>query len=443
MDSVQHLSQLRQHIEDLELLEQFAAEIRLTGFYDEDSMAEESLEEAVSSRPMRQFSDNTGAQDLIRYLHRREKLSSRARFEPHEMSARLPWKQLKTHPDNIMMFIGPNGIAAAKPTADPERRDLGLARGDQDRPGDTQLVYDVYYNLNDADGITVEKYTTTRGGLPDKRDQRNPDNIADFIRDRLGVRGRFNAIYIAGRYTMGGEERMADPEKEQELQSVEKSVPNWDRAGRQAALQKSPVSALFRGRRSTGVTEPGHSVERVKGTMRGLSGDAMVQLADRLLRIMPNLIRQAKVKMTRSGMRDQAKTAGEPEYHSPGDKSSQLVRWISYTVVPELQKDVSAQDQQQAQEEFIRDQLKFVLKNDDDIEASVKDKDFVPAFIATDADRKRKFERLRSTIDREAYYNAQKKLTDQMLQKAVQGDTQQLEKVVNVIRDRIYNDLST
>ena len=443
MDSVQHLSQLRQHIEELELLEQFSAEIRLTGFYDEDSMAEESLAEAVSSRPMRQFSDNTGAQDLIRYLHRREKLSSRARFDAHEMSARLPWKQLKTHPDNIMMFIGPNGIAAAKPTADPERRDLGLARGDQDRPGDTQLVYDVYYNLNDADGITVEKYTTTRGGLPDKRDQRNPDNIADFIRDRLGVRGRFNAIYIAGRYTMGGEERMADPEKEQELQNVEKSVPNWDRAGRQAALQKSPVSALFRGRRSTGVTEPGHSVERVKGTMRGLSGDAMVQLADRLLRIMPNLIRQAKVKMTRSGMRDQAKTAGEPEYHSPGDKSSQLVRWISYTVVPELQKDVSAQDQQQALEDFIRDQLKFVLKNDDDIEASVKDKDFVPAFIATDADRKRKFERLRSTIDREAYYNAQKKLTDQMLQKAVQGDTQQLEKVVNVIRDRIYNDLST
>ena len=443
MDSVQHLSQLRQHIEDLELLEQFAAEIRLTGFYDEDNITEESLAEAVSSRPMRQFSDNTGAQDLIRYLHRREKLSSRARFDAHEMSARLPWKQLKTHPDNIMMFIGPNGIAAAKPTADPERRDLGLARGDQDRPGDTQLVYDVYYNLNDADGITVEKYTTTRGGLPDKRDQRNPDNIADFIRDRLGVRGRFNAIYIAGRYTMGGEERMADPEKEQELQNVEKSVPNWDRAGRQAALQKSPVSALFRGRRSTGVTEPGHSVERVKGTMRGLSGDAMVQLADRLLRIMPNLIRQAKVKMTRSGMRDQAKTAGEPEYHSPGDKSSQLVRWISYTVVPELQKDVSAQDQQQALEDFIRDQLKFVLKNDDDIEASVKDKDFVPAFIATDADRKRKFERLRSTIDREAYYNAQKKLTDQMLQKAVQGDTQQLEKVVNVIRDRIYNDLST
>ena len=443
MDSVQHLSQLRQHIEDLELLEQFAAEIRLTGFYDEDNITEESLAEAVSSRPMRQFSDNTGAQDLIRYLHRREKLSSRARFEPHEMSARLPWKQLKTHPDNIMMFIGPNGIAAAKPTADPERRDLGLARGDQDRPGDTQLVYDVYYNLNDADGITVEKYTTTRGGLPDKRDQRNPDNIADFIRDRLGVRGRFNAIYIAGRYTMGGEERMADPEKEQELQNVEKSVPNWDRAGRQAALQKSPVSALFRGRRSTGVTEPGHSVERLKGTIRGLSGDATVQLADRLLRIMPNLIRQAKVKMTRSGMRDQAKTAGEPEYHSPGDKSSQLVRWISYTVVPELQKDVSAQDQQQALEDFIRDQLKFVLKNDDDIEASVKDKDFVPAFIATDADRKRKFERLRSTIDREAYYNAQKKLTDQMLQKAVQGDTQQLEKVVNVIRDRIYNDLST
>jgi hypothetical protein len=443
VDSVQHLSQLRQHIEDLELLEQFSAEIRLTGFYDEDSMAEESLEEAVSSRPMRQFSDNTGAQDLIRYLHRREKLSSRARFEPHEMSARLPWKQLKTHPDNIMMFIGPNGIAAAKPTADPERRDLGLARGDQDRPGDTQLVYDVYYNLNDADGITVEKYTTTRGGLPDKRDQRNPDNIADFIRDRLGVRGRFNAIYIAGRYTMGGEERMADPEKEQALQSVEKSVPNWDKTGRQAALQKSSVSTLFRGRRSTGVTEPGHSVERLKGTIRGLRGDAMVQLADRLLRIMPNLIRQAKVKMTRSGMRDQAKTAGEPEYHSPGDKSSQLVRWISYTVVPELQKDVSVQDQQQAQEDFIRDQLKFVLKNNDDIEASVKDKDFVPAFIATDADRKRKFERLRSTIDREAYYNAQRKSTDQMLQKAVQGDTQQLEKVVNVIRDRIYNDLST
>lgn len=443
MDSVQHLSQLRQHIEDLELLEQFSEEIRLTGFYDQDNITEEPLEEAVSSRPMRQFSNNTGAQDLIRYLHRREKLSSRARFDAHDMTSRLPWKQLKTHPDNIMMFIGPNGIAAAKPTADPERRDLGLARGDQDRPGDTQLVYDVYYNLNDADGITVEKYTTTRGGLPDKRDQRNPDNIADFIRDRLGVRGRFNAIYIAGRYTMGGEERMADPEKEQELQSVEKNVPSWDRAGRTAAFQKSPVSALFRGRRSTGVTEPGHSVERIKGTMRGLSGDAMVQLADRLLRIMPNLIRQAKVKMTRSGMRDQAKAAGEPEYHSPGDNGSQLVRWISYTVVPELQKDVSAQDQQQAQEDFIRDQLKFVLKNDDDIEASVKDRDFVPAFIAKDADRKRKFERLRSTIDQESSYNALKKLTNQMLQKAVQGDTQQLEKVVNIIRDRIYNDLST
>ena len=441
MDSVQHLSQLRQHIEDLELLEQFSEEIRLTGFYDQDSLAEESLAEAVSSRPMRQFSDNTGAQDLIRYLHRREKLSSRARFEPHEMSARLPWKQLKTHPDNIMMFIGPNGIAAAKPTA--EGTNVGLGRGDQFKGTDTHVVYDVYYNLNDADGITVEKYTTTRGGLSDKRDQRNPDNIADFIRDRLGVRGRFNAIYIAGRYTMGGEERMADPEKEQELQSVEKSVPNWDKTGRQAALQKSSVSTLFRGRRSTGVTEPGHSVERLKGTIRGLSGDAMVQLADRLLRIMPNLIRQAKVKMTRSGMRDQAKTAGEPEYHSPGDKSSQLVGWISKAVVPELQKDVSVQDELQAQEDFVRDQLKFVLKNDDDIEASVKDKDFVPAFIATDADRKRKFERLRSTIDREAYYNAQRKSTDQMLQKAVQGDTQQLEKVVNIIRDRIYNDLST
>jgi hypothetical protein len=442
---VEHLSKLKNYIADLELQEQFEAEIRATGFYESFlETADAGLDLLEVSKTLSQFGNNLDAQTLLRYLHHKEKLSANAEWHPHNMDKRLPWKELKVHPDNMMLFFGPNGIAAAKPTAEGRTDKISLGRGEIDNPEDTRVIYDVYYNLHDEVGIIVERYTTRRGGLPNKRDARNPDNIADYIRERLGVKGAFSAIYISGP-SKHGTERLADPDLDQELQDLEKRFSHDPEKFRREA-EKSGIASRFSGKGSTAITKPGSSVERIKKTMRSIRGDLPMQLADRLLPILPNLTRQVKVKLIRDGQREKAKNLNYQDLHKKGENSDlyKLIKGndTGNKIVDPLSREIPSDFKLKLVKDYVRDQLSFVLNDPKDIERSVEDSLFVPDSHAVTSNRAEKFLKLRAEIGREAYQGSLDKLKKHVLSKAIQGDTATLEKVVNIVRAWINKKVS-
>lgn len=370
----------------LDLLDaEFARSVELSGYY--------VLAEArPSSRPMRQFSGNPDAQQMISYLHRKHSLSSRARFDAHDMTQRLPWKELKQSPDSYIVFFGPNGMAAAHPG---DNRYGGQDRRDQEgvpleyRSGDTTRSYKVYYLLNDREDIFLDEYQTQRGGLANKRDARNPDNIADFIRDRLGVRGAFSAVYVSGPMVAGSgesgqsepvtdddlkqrtarlrrsyepEERSKDPSADKEtidqrvntrirdalvddpdLQSrvkaaVKKVKDQGFSSGREGELRllvrqelvDQGLGWIYSGRRSMARTAPGASVERGKIQMRAAEKSTdLSKVVERVAKVVPLVLNQWRVGKIRNKQRDLInKLPDDTEQQLMSVVQSQVRSWL-------------------------------------------------------------------------------------------------------------------
>ena len=413
MKLVESIRKLAEELSEIELAEQFQQEIERSGYYD-------VLAEArPSSRPMQMFSGNADAQRLISFLHRKKRLSSRASFQAHDRDQRLPWKELKQSPDSYMIFFGPNGMAAAHPSSrDSRDDDEGVPSGY--RSGQTSLEYEVYYLLNDREDIFLDVYKTRRGGLPNKRDQRNPDNIADFIRDKLGVRGSFPAIYISGPVVKPGgsglaepvtdddlrqrtarlrreyepEERAQDPEADDAtieqrvntrirdqlqndpdlrtrvqavIQKLKDEEPylasNEDQLRKKVRnqLRQQGLGWIYSGRRSLARTEPGASVERGKIQMRRDLQSADKEAAvERVSKVIPSLISQWKVKMIRSRRRDLVDNLpSDVEQRLKNDAEYEVGRWIR-----NKQREAATNRDRDQIAKNLRQELSYNIKND-------------------------------------------------------------------------------
>ena len=395
MKLVESIKRLAEELSEIELSAEFQQALEESGFY--DPAPDVAVAEArPSSRPMTLFKGNPDAQKLMSYLHRKNRLSSRASFEAHDKNQRLPWRELKQSPDSYIMFFGPNGMAAAHPRDSGDVTDReGVS--DQGRALSNNLIYEVYYLLNDREDIFMDVYETRRGGLPNKRDQRNPDNIADFIRDKLGVRGSFPAIYISGPKDQSAdfaepitdddlrqqaarlqrqyrqEEQDKDPAaSDEEIQQrvdsrvrdtlkdnpdlrkridaaidrlkqdpdtrwVMQNQPYGRRQLVRRELSKQGLDWIYSGRRSLARTKPGTSVERGKVQMRKqLQSSSLDSIVDRFAKAVPQLINQWKVKKIRSGQRADIEKL-------PSDIAEQYLENLKYNVSRTIEDKAAAE----------------------------------------------------------------------------------------------------
>ena len=143
-------------------------------------------------------------QYLIRFMHRRNRLSAEAEYEVHNLSLRLMNKEFKSHPDNFVILVYEQGMAAVKPDKKHiERMTQAAAKQDKEYnpAGDNTMPYQILaykggqevnpelFRLSgDEDEVDRDvdpRVMRARMGIPGKRDPRNA-NTFDLLRDQLG-----------------------------------------------------------------------------------------------------------------------------------------------------------------------------------------------------------------------------------------------------------------
>jgi len=160
--------------------------------------------------------DKTGGRNLIRYMHKKYGLRHDAEYldmlDPANGFTRttgkdIAWKSFKYSPDNFMILVASQGVAAVKPDEgrikkrmsdadakgivyDPAK-DSGMPYRIVAFKGDERIPDAVFTGDDpDLDPGTVR----TRGGLPSKKDFGNPDNLFDRVQEQIG---RITGILVA------------------------------------------------------------------------------------------------------------------------------------------------------------------------------------------------------------------------------------------------------
>ena len=258
-----------------------------TGIFEELA---QDLEEKHQSREKRRaktprrspllalFGDNDVAgQKLAQYLHDKYQVSDRARLEPYtHPHGNLDLMAIKRHFDNFVLMRGSLGWCAFKPKDSPTYV-YGVERG-VDYSKDRGIVYIGIFSLFDGSDIMVKEITSTRGGRYDRPEKKGvttrpvADQMAEFI---------------------GG---------------LNKNVKVYKLVDRDEPGLKDLPPERFSGQRSRNIGAAGASVQRAKARARdvkNLEPDALKltqQLAKRLWRTAPNIVRAVIVRRTRKGL---------------------------------------------------------------------------------------------------------------------------------------------
>lgn len=143
-------------------------------------------------------------QYLIRFLHRRNRLSAEANYDAHNLSLRLMNKEFKSHPDNFVILVYANGMAAVKPDKkhiDRMTTDYAKQHKEYNPAGDNTMPYQILaykggeevdpelFRLSGDEGEVDRdldpRVMKARMGIPAKRDPRN-SNTFDLLKDQLG-----------------------------------------------------------------------------------------------------------------------------------------------------------------------------------------------------------------------------------------------------------------
>jgi hypothetical protein len=160
--------------------------------------------------------DKTGGKNLIRYMHKKYGLRHDAEYldmlDPANGFTRttgkdIAWKSFKYSPDNFMILVGAQGVAAVKPDEAriTKRKADAEAKGiEYDPAGDSKMPYRIVAFKGDeripdavftGDDPDLDPGTVrTRGGLPSKKDFGNPENLFDRVQEQIG---RISGILVA------------------------------------------------------------------------------------------------------------------------------------------------------------------------------------------------------------------------------------------------------
>lgn len=158
----------------------------------ESIIAESSLSKLIGDSP--------GGQNLVRFLHRKNLLSNTADFVAHPFDARFLWTSFKDHPDKFVILLGTEGIAGVKPNESDIRRGIAKAESlgmEYDPSRDNTINYQIVAFKKDEridPELLKPAEFSRRGGMINKKDVRNPNNMFDLMSAQIG---RLNAIYTA------------------------------------------------------------------------------------------------------------------------------------------------------------------------------------------------------------------------------------------------------
>jgi hypothetical protein len=144
-------------------------------------------------------------QYLIRFLHRRNKLSAEAPYEKHNISLRLMNQEFKSNPDNFVILVYRDGMAAVKPDkkhiermskAAAQRREEYNPARDNTMPfqilaykGGEEVNPELFRLSGDDDEVDRDvdpRVMRARMGIPNRPDPRAP-NTFDLLREQLGT----------------------------------------------------------------------------------------------------------------------------------------------------------------------------------------------------------------------------------------------------------------
>lgn len=178
-----------------------------------DSQIKEILDESSLSRLI---GKQKGGQNLVKWLHRRHKLSNEAELTPAPFSQRLLWKEFKKNPDNFIIISAENGVAGVKPYKKfiDDRTAEFAKRGRTYNPGgDNTLPYQVIAFTDDGaqidpdllrapaeDGEQIRDprdptVMNARMGKHSGKDNLNPYNVFNLLADQIGA---LRTVYISG-----------------------------------------------------------------------------------------------------------------------------------------------------------------------------------------------------------------------------------------------------
>jgi len=183
-------------------------QVALTESVNEEIIDESTLSRTLGKRP--------GGQNLVKWMHRRHKLSNDAGLTPASFNERLFWKQFKSGPDNFVIVSAENGVAGIKPdekfiknrTAEFQKKGKTYNPG-----GDSTLPYQIVAFTDDGQQINPELLrapaedgedyrdptdpTTMRArmGKHNGKDIQNPTNVFNLLADQIGP---LKTVWISG-----------------------------------------------------------------------------------------------------------------------------------------------------------------------------------------------------------------------------------------------------
>lgn len=178
---------------------------------------DEELDEAFieESSLSKLLGKKAGGQNLVRWLHRRHKLSNDADFEPAPFNKEILWKQFKSNPDDFVIVSAQGGVAGIKPSEKfiKDRTAEFAKKGKQYNPAnDATVPYQVIAFTDDGQQIDPEllrpqndkddyrdardpTVSKARMGKHTGREMQNPDNVFNLLADQIG---RLQTVWKSG-----------------------------------------------------------------------------------------------------------------------------------------------------------------------------------------------------------------------------------------------------
>jgi hypothetical protein len=289
------------------------------------------LDESTLSR---KIGKEQGGQNLVKWLHRRHKLSNEADLVPVSFKERIFWKQFKSNPDDFVIVSAENGVAGIKPDENyiKKRTAEYQKKGRTYNPSvDHNLPYQIIAFTDDGtqidpallrapddnEGRDAEDPTVTRArmGVHSGKDIQNPYNVFNLLSEQIGT---LRTVWIVGfENVKDGEPGTGAVEREKMKKRSElKASPEMSEA---AAMQK-----IF---------------SRVRPVLKTLGNQAILQINRRMQRYIEGGNFEGAQKLAASGTKlkqflaaiDTAKDITiDTSYGSPTrELSNQIKRAIS------------------------------------------------------------------------------------------------------------------
>ena len=245
----------------------------------------EESQELDESSLSRLIGKQPGGQALVKWLHRKHKLSNEAELEPVSFNKTLLWTQFKKNPDDFVIVSGQNGVAGIKPSEKHIERMTALKakKGETYNPArDSTLPYQIIAFKDSGEQVNPEllRPRPEAGEEPEERDVdptvikarmgvnigkdiQNTNNTFALLNDQIGP---ITTVWITGFTGYRGDTEVEEPSGSVEREKMAKraELKKTTKLDNSAAIQK-----IF---------------QRVRPVLKTLGNQAVLQINRRMQR---------------------------------------------------------------------------------------------------------------------------------------------------------------